>query len=109
VDFLRQAFCYVTDVNTTYFIQTDHLGSTRLLTGVDQTVRESDDYYPYGEPITAGTQSLLKFSGKERDSETGLDNFGARYNAATLGRFMTPDPLISSAKVWSRSQSTLPK
>jgi RHS repeat-associated protein len=30
-------------------------------------------------------------NGKERDAETGLDNFGARYNASNLGRFMTPD------------------
>ena len=29
--------------------------------------------------------------GKERDAEDGLDNFGARYNSSTLGRFMTPD------------------
>ena len=30
-------------------------------------------------------------NGKERDSESGLDNFGARYDASALGRFMTPD------------------
>ena len=35
--------------------------------------------------------SIYKFTGKERDSESGLDNFGARYNASTMGRFMTPD------------------
>jgi len=34
-----------------------------------------------------------KFTGKERDAESGLDNFGARYNASSMGRFMTPDPL----------------
>ena len=34
-----------------------------------------------------------KFTGKERDSESGLDNFGARYDASSMGRFMTPDPL----------------
>jgi RHS repeat-associated protein len=32
-----------------------------------------------------------KFTGKERDTESGLDNFGFRYNASTMGRFMTPD------------------
>jgi RHS repeat-associated protein len=32
-----------------------------------------------------------KFTGKERDSESGLDDFGARYNSSSLGRFMTPD------------------
>ena len=34
-----------------------------------------------------------KFTGKERDAESGLDNFGARYYASGLGRFMSPDPL----------------
>jgi RHS repeat-associated protein len=31
-------------------------------------------------------------SGKERDAETGLDYFGARYSSAAQGRFMSPDP-----------------
>jgi RHS repeat-associated protein len=40
-----------------------------------------------------------KFTGKERDSESGLDNFGARYHASTMGRFMTPDsPSYSNRK-----------
>lgn len=32
-----------------------------------------------------------KFTGKERDQESGLDYFGARYYASTMGRFMSPD------------------
>jgi RHS repeat-associated protein len=32
-----------------------------------------------------------KFTGKERDSETGLDNFGARYYGSNMGRFLSPD------------------
>ncbi len=32
-----------------------------------------------------------QFTGKERDSESNLDMFGARYYASSLGRFMTPD------------------
>jgi len=35
--------------------------------------------------------SPMHFTGKQRDYETGLDYFGARYNASNLGRFMTPD------------------
>src|SRR5271170_1956699 len=31
-------------------------------------------------------------TGKERDTESGLDYFGARYYASTMGRFMGPDP-----------------
>jgi RHS repeat-associated protein len=31
------------------------------------------------------------FSSKERDAETGLDFFGARYDSSAQGRFMSPD------------------
>jgi RHS repeat-associated protein len=37
--------------------------------------------------------SLCQFTGKERDPESNLDNFGARYNSSQMGRFMSPDPL----------------
>jgi RHS repeat-associated protein len=37
--------------------------------------------------------SRSRYTGKERDSESGLDMFGARYYGSSLGRFMTPDPL----------------
>ena len=39
-----------------------------------------------------------KFAGKERDSESGLDNFGARFDTSSLGRFMTPDLVGSVAQ-----------
>ena len=35
--------------------------------------------------------SEIKFTGKERDAETGLDYFGARYMSSAMGRFMSPD------------------
>ncbi|HTW59159.1 MAG TPA: RHS repeat-associated core domain-containing protein [Terriglobales bacterium] len=41
--------------------------------------------------FSAALLNYYKFTGKERDAESGLDNFGARYNASSLGRFMTPD------------------
>jgi RHS repeat-associated protein len=34
---------------------------------------------------------LYLFTGKERDTESGNDYFGARYYASTVGRFMNPD------------------
>jgi RHS repeat-associated protein len=43
---------------------------------------------------------LVQFTGKERDSESGLDMFGARYYASTMGRFMSPD--------WSRDPDPIP-
>ena len=36
-------------------------------------------------------------SGKERDTESGNDYFGARYYASTMGRWMSPDPVFASA------------
>ena len=33
-----------------------------------------------------------RFTGQERDTETGLDFFQARYMASGLGRFMSADP-----------------
>src|SRR6185437_455260 len=34
-----------------------------------------------------------RYTGKERDTESGLDYFGARYLSSSMGRFMSPDPL----------------
>lgn len=34
---------------------------------------------------------IYKFTGKERDAESGLDNFGARYDSSSMGRFMSAD------------------
>ncbi len=61
-------------------------------------IQDESDYYPYGGeiPITNGDPNNYKFTGKERDSESGLDNFGARYDASALGRFMTPDSIAYS-------------
>jgi RHS repeat-associated protein len=39
-----------------------------------------------------------RFTGKERDAETGLDYFGARYYSGAEGRFIGPDPLLNSGR-----------
>jgi RHS repeat-associated protein len=44
-----------------------------------------------------------RFTGKERDPESGLDNFDARYNSSSMGRFMTPDPLLKGAFLGNES------
>jgi RHS repeat-associated protein len=82
--------------STTYFAHKDRLGSTRLMTDVSGCVVQNLDYLPYGEsysytPSCTAATTALKFTGKERDSESGLDNFGARYNTTAQGRFMSPD------------------
>ena len=57
-----------------------------------------DDYYPFGMVMNGrsaniGAEENIKFTGKERDIETGLDYFGARYYDSKIGRWMSVDPM----------------
>jgi len=90
--------------STTYFVHKDHLGSTRLLTDMTGCVVDNLDYLPYGElysytPSCSAPDIALKFTGKERDSESNLDNFGARYDSSQYGGFMTPDSFFKDSHV----------
>ncbi len=58
-----------------------------------------EEYYPYGATAYSASSSSAdlslkryRFTGKERDSETGLDYFGVRYYASWLGRWTSGDP-----------------
>jgi RHS repeat-associated protein len=77
---------------TTDFVLTDHLGSTRLMTGVNQAVLSNMDYMPFGQQIAGGSATTDKFTGQEYDSESGLYQFPFRYYESPMARFMTPDP-----------------
>jgi RHS repeat-associated protein len=48
--------------------------------------------------ISAASNRMNQFTGKERDAETGLDYFGARYYSGAQGRFASPDPLLNSGR-----------
>ena len=104
----------------TFYRTPDHLGSTRLVTKQDKSDADCYDYAPFGEeiPNTLGNRSSNacfaasfdgrhRFTGQERDDESDLDYFGARYFGASLGRFTSPDPLLESAdpsnpQTWNR-------
>jgi len=74
----------------------DALGNTRMVYGDGDPDGGFSDYYPFGGersiPATNAVNVRFKFTGKERDNESGLDNFGARYMAGTMERFMSADP-----------------
>src|SRR5207248_9987726 len=66
------------------------------------SIEEESDYYPVGRErvITdLGIGNNYKFTGKERDNETGLDEFGARYYSSFFGRFTIPDWAAKPAAV----------
>ena len=79
-----------------FYSLSDHLGSSSLITSTDGSITEVSDYRPYGsiayENVTTNTGNAYKYTGKEADTENGLQYFGARYYQNTIGRFMSIDP-----------------
>ncbi len=72
----------------------DHLGSANVeLDWEKGTLVDREEFRPYGE-TSFGSYELkrYRFTGKERDEESGLNYHGARYYAPGLGRWMSPDP-----------------
>jgi RHS repeat-associated protein len=78
--------------STTYFTQTDNVGSMRLMTAMNQSVYDSMDFTPFGEQILGGSGSIDKFTGYQQDSESNLDYASARFYGSPQGRFLSPDP-----------------
>ncbi len=79
--------------NVDYYFS-NHLGTARVVTNSTGTVQDDSDFYPYGKerPVTGPSSgNAYKFEGKIRDSESGLDDFGARFYSSQYGRFMIPD------------------
>ncbi len=88
-----------------YWLVGDHLGTPRMVVNKSGTLAgvKRHDYLPFGEElglISGRTQAMgysaidnvrQKFTQKERDNETGLDYFLARYYSSTQGRFTSPD------------------
>lgn len=94
----------------TCYLTYDQLGSTRMITDSNANVIARHDYLPFGEEIPGGIAGRSaaqfgpgldnineKFTGQERDSESGLDFFHARYFGGALGRFLSPDPANAGA------------
>lgn len=107
------------------WLVSDHLGTPRMI--IDQTGTLANikrhDYLPFGEELFAavgGRSTALgytadsvrqKFTGYERDWESGLDFAQARYYANSQGRFTGGDPLLASAMAsepqsWNRYSYT---
>jgi RHS repeat-associated protein len=79
--------------NTWHFHLTDWLGTNRMQTNASGNSEEVCYSYPFGDGLTCtGTDATEHhFTGKERDTESGLDYFYARYYSSDLARFMSPD------------------
>jgi len=88
------------------WLVSDQLGTPRMVLDKTGSLANTKrhDYLPFGEELLAGTGNRTpqqgyvadnvrqKFTRKERDNETGLDYFLARYNSSIQGRFTGVDP-----------------
>ncbi|MGC2465571.1 MAG: RHS repeat-associated core domain-containing protein, partial [Candidatus Acidiferrum sp.] len=88
--------------NPEYYAE-DFLGSSRVMTQNNGTVCYDADFDPYGGEhpyINTCSSNVYKFEGKERDTETGNDDFGARYYTSRFGRWLSAD--------WSSTPAPVP-
>jgi len=102
----NQSFVYATYIddpialistNGTYFYHSNQQYSISAITDSNGNLSERYGYNAYGKPVII-TDSILVdnpyfFTGRQLDSETGLFYFRARYYDASLGQFISRDPL----------------
>ena len=88
-----------TTAELTYFFHPDHLGSASWITDMSGQPVQHLQYMPFGgdyldqqDPNTDYSERF-RFTGKERDAETGYDYFGARYYSSSLGIWLSVDPM----------------
>lgn len=87
-------------VATNYYVS-DHLGTAQMELSGGGWPTWKGDFDPWGqERDTQAASTAYKFTGKERDTESGNDYFGARYISSSAGRFMSPD--------WSATAEPVP-
>jgi RHS repeat-associated protein len=91
---------YIPSMGNTYFVHGDWLGTERVRSTAGGAIYSTWTSYPFGEGSATPNPSPAHFTGKERDSESGNDYFGARYYSSSMGRFMSPD--------WSAQEEPVP-
>jgi RHS repeat-associated protein len=87
--------------NGIHYYFSDHLGSHGVVENATGTVCEQDiDYCPFGgaeHDYCPNVAQNYKFTGKERDNESGLDYFEARHYNSAIARFLQTDPSSAGA------------
>ena len=81
-----------------YYTHGDHLGSANWITDYHGVPVQYIHYLPYGQLLAnqqaTGYDERYKFTGKERDAESGYDYFGARFYWSLFKHWTSPDPLL---------------
>ena len=74
----------------------DHLGSTTLITNSSGNKTENTFYLPFGDVLSGGNERF-GYTGKELDTETNLNYYGARYYDSYFMHFTQADSLLPDA------------
>jgi RHS repeat-associated protein len=79
--------------NGVFYYFSDHLKTASVITDSLGNIKSESDFYPWGGELqfVNNDSNHYKFTGKERDSETQLDYFGARFYSNGLGRWVSAD------------------
>lgn len=94
------------------YAHTNWLGTEAARSDSNGNLCETLAGLPFGDGLqTSGNcdPTTLTFTGKERDTESGLDYFGARYYGSSMGRWMSPDSLNVTEERLMNPSSTLNK
>jgi RHS repeat-associated protein len=90
-----------------YYYFSDHLGTSKTLTTSAGVLCYDADFLPFGYEMAYVTSCVqnYKFTGLERDGETGLDHTLHRKYESSLGRWLNPDPAGPAAANPANPQS----
>jgi RHS repeat-associated protein len=88
--------------NGVIYYFSDHLKTASVISDSAGNIKSESDFYPWGGELqfVNNDSNHYKFTGKERDSETQLDYFGARHYSNGLGRWVSAD--------WSPTPTPVP-
>ncbi len=99
-------------LGSAFYFHVDHLSSVRLLTDRSGAARNRYDYDAYGRSTSRSeaVENPIQYTGRERDSETGLYYYRARYYDPMRGVFTGEDPIRfrSGDPNWYRYASSRP-
>lgn len=72
----------------------DYLSSASIRLSQYGDLYDKEEFYPYGDSsLCTFGKKRYRFTGKEKDNESGLYYYGARYYSSWTGQFLTLDPL----------------
>lgn len=76
------------------YVLENNIGSSMVLLDTNGAPVNEQEYYPFGETSFGSyAKKRYQYVGKERDEESGMYYYGARYYSPWIGRFVSVDPL----------------